>query len=605
MGFLPFTTKTDEAEAGGTFTPSSENLSVIDDGNMQYTAGGGKNSAKLTYQEASGAPIESKSPLGYSVGAVTVIFLNLSKMIGTGVFSTPSTVLDGAGSVGLALFYWVIGFFMAASMLSVYLEFTSYFPSRSGSEVVYLEQSYPRPKYFFPTVFAMQTVLFSFSSSNAVVLAEYLFKLADADTTAWKEKGVAVAAYTIATLLLTFNTKYSLWLANAIGVVKLVTLVFIGIAGLVVLGGHTPVKDPLVNFRDAFSGTSGATVYGATNALVKVMFSYAGYENACNVVNEVRNPVKTLRWSAPAALLLTAVLYILANIAYFSAASKEEILNSNVTAASLFFEKVFGTSGASRALNVLICLSALGNLLAVLIGQSRMLRECGRQGVLPFTEFWTSTRPFGTPLGPYFVKWALTVVMILAPPAGDAFNFIVDLSIYPANIFNLLLATGILITRHRRQRLNFPPSGYKAWTVSVYFAILSSLYMLVAPWYPPSTGADGGDVSFWYATYCVVGIAIIAACGAYYYLWIKILPRWGHYELRQTLISVGGDATAHKLVRVPKDRIAEWDRDHDASGRLRRRNQHQHDNGEGHGEEKGVAAEGVVVVEEVVEERGS
>lgn len=57
---------------------------------------------------------------------------------------------------------------MAFSSLSVYLEFASYFPSRSGSEVVYLEQSYPRPIYFFPTVFAMQTVLFSFSSSNAV-----------------------------------------------------------------------------------------------------------------------------------------------------------------------------------------------------------------------------------------------------------------------------------------------------------------------------------------------------------------------------------------------------------------------------------------------------
>lgn len=79
-----------------------------------------------------------------------------------------SNVLKGAGSVGLSLIYWVIGYLMASSSLSVYMEFASCFPSRSGSEVVYLEQSYPRPKYFFPTVFAMQTVLFSFSSSNAV-----------------------------------------------------------------------------------------------------------------------------------------------------------------------------------------------------------------------------------------------------------------------------------------------------------------------------------------------------------------------------------------------------------------------------------------------------
>lgn len=138
------------------------------------------------------------------------------------------------------------------------------------------------------------------------------------------------------------------------------------------------MKDPTANFRNAFSGSSKASPYGATNALVKVMFSYAGYENAFNVVNEVKNPVKTLRWSAPVSLTITAVLYILANVAYFSAATTDEILKSENTAASVFFENVFGSGGASRALNCLICLSAFGNLLAVLIGQSRMLRECGR-----------------------------------------------------------------------------------------------------------------------------------------------------------------------------------------------------------------------------------
>lgn len=164
---------------------------------------------------------------------------------------------------------------------------------------------------------------------------------------------------------------------------------------MVVLGGHTSVKDPKANFRNAFDGSDAATAYGATNALTKVWFSYAGYENAFNVVNEVRvssiqtvcngnpakqgqDPVKTLRWSAPLSLGATATLYILANIAYFSAATKEEVIESKVVAAGLFFEKVYGTGSAASALNFLICLSAFGNLLAVLIGQSRMLRECGR-----------------------------------------------------------------------------------------------------------------------------------------------------------------------------------------------------------------------------------
>jgi amino acid transporter len=110
-------------------------------------------------------------------------------------------------------------------------------------------------------------------------------------------------------------------------------------------------------------------------------------------------------------------------VAYIAAVPIAELKASKQIAASLFFEKVFGSSGAVKGLNFLIALSSFGNLLAVLIGQSRLIRECGRQGVLPFPRFWASTKPFGTPLGPYAVKWALTVLMILAPPAGDAFNF--------------------------------------------------------------------------------------------------------------------------------------------------------------------------------------
>jgi amino acid permease len=163
---LPFLPSKDNDEQGG--VREVTDTEIIDTGSLTYTHEAGENSSLPTYQEASGAPVEVKSPLGYSVGPITIIALNLSQMIGIGVFSTPSTVLQGAGSVGLAFIYWTLGYLMAFSTLAVYLEFASYFPSRSGSEVVYFEQAFPRPLYFFPTVFAMQTVILSFSSSNAV-----------------------------------------------------------------------------------------------------------------------------------------------------------------------------------------------------------------------------------------------------------------------------------------------------------------------------------------------------------------------------------------------------------------------------------------------------
>jgi hypothetical protein len=40
------------------------------------------------YQDGNGAPVEQLSPLGYHVGWAGILFLNVSQMVGTGVFST-------------------------------------------------------------------------------------------------------------------------------------------------------------------------------------------------------------------------------------------------------------------------------------------------------------------------------------------------------------------------------------------------------------------------------------------------------------------------------------------------------------------------------------
>ena len=65
------------------------------------------------------------------------------------------------------------------------------------------------------------------------------------------------------------------------------------------------------------------------------------------------------------------------------------------------------------------------------VGQARVIREVARQGLLPWPEFFASTKPFGTPFGPVLLKYLLTVLVILALPAADAFNFLLDLASYP------------------------------------------------------------------------------------------------------------------------------------------------------------------------------
>lgn len=254
-------------------------------------------------------------------------------------------------------------------------------------------------------------------------MANYLIAISGHTGTNWQIKGTALACYTLATLALVFNTKYAYWFSNGVGIVKICTLLFVIVTGFVVLGGGTSVKNPTTNFQDAWAGSSTTSAYGMTIALYRIIFSYGGYNNAFNVVNEVKNPVRSLKIYATAALTTVYILYMFANVAFFAAVPKEQLESSKLTTAALFFTTVFGDTGAVRGLNFLIALASFGNMIAVIIGLSRRIREAGRQGVLPFTKFWVSTRPFGTPLGPYAVIWALTALMIVAVPAGDAFTF--------------------------------------------------------------------------------------------------------------------------------------------------------------------------------------
>jgi amino acid transporter len=81
----------------------------------------------------------------------------------------------------------------------------------------------------------------------------------------------------------------------------------------------------------------------------------------------VKNPHRTIRIAGALAIGLVTLLYILANIAYFSGASLKEIRTSGLLVATLLVRNVYGPR-AERALAVFISLSALGNVLSTVRG---------------------------------------------------------------------------------------------------------------------------------------------------------------------------------------------------------------------------------------------
>jgi amino acid transporter len=77
------------------------------------------------------------------------------------------------------------------------------------------------------------------------------------------------------------------------------------------------VPNPGANFNNAFEGTT-TNGNDLAQALVNIVFSYTGYQNAFNVVNEIKNPIPTIRRFGFISILIVAVLYMLCNIAYFA-----------------------------------------------------------------------------------------------------------------------------------------------------------------------------------------------------------------------------------------------------------------------------------------------
>ncbi|KAJ4161956.1 hypothetical protein NW765_010045 [Fusarium oxysporum] len=440
------------------------------------------------------------------------------------------------------------------------------FLTAAGPRLYGLSKASPRPKHLFPVAFAVQSVLLSFSSSNAIVLSNYLWRIVGRDPDPWELKGVAIAAYTLAVITVTTHNRYSLWAINIVGALKVFLLLFISISGLVILGGHFGRIENLgINFRHGFQGTTSSG-YSLSQAMVNITFAFSGWQNTFSMANEIKNPIPTLKRNAIASLLIFFSLYFLCNIASFAAVPKDIFLESKELAAAVLFRTAFGSS-AESALNFCVLLSSFGNLLAVLISQSRQIREIARHGVLPWTEFWVSTKPFGTPIGPYLLKWGFTFLMIVAPPAGDAFQFVVSLKTYPGAIFHAAMGVGLLLIRRRRSRSGTPRSDFRAWWALVILYLLAQVFLLAMPWIPPEGGIYAGAVSFLWCTYMIVGIGIMATCGIYYYLWRKVLLRWGNYSIRSQVISVDDNgANTHRLLRVPNSKVSEWDAAHDDLG---------------------------------------
>ncbi|ETS73198.1 hypothetical protein PFICI_15143 [Pestalotiopsis fici W106-1] len=489
------------------------------------------------------------SVLGRNIGWTSAYILAISRVIGGGIFAVPGVVLKSVGSVGMALSLWVLGALVTACALAVSLEYGCMLP-RSGGDKVYLEFTYSRPRFLASTIVATQAILLSYSASNCIIFSQYVHWALDLEPRDLSRKLLAAALVTVVAIVHGCFYKIGIRIQNLLGWVKVGLVTFMVFAALyVVLFKRDPNQageavDATGPWNDLWDDTDWSLGTIATS-LFKIFNSYTGLDNLNYVLNEVRDPVRTLKSVSITALLSACLLYLLTNLAYVAVVPVQQIKESGQLVAALFFEQTFGKNVGKRFLPLVVALSAAGNVMVVTFALARLNQEVARQGFLPFARLLSSSKPFGAPLGGLIIHYIPTVLVIVLPPTGDVYSFILEVEGYPRQFFALLTSFGILWLRYKRPDLKRP---FRAWIAAVVFRMLLGMMLLAAPFFPPKERQEGG---IFYATYAIVGTSIIG-CGVIYWLiWTVILPRIGNYHLEEKEDTLDDGTKITFLDRVP------------------------------------------------------
>ncbi len=306
------------------------------------------------------------STLGRTISWPSAYILVISRVIGSGIFATPGVIVGAVGSVGLSLTLWFLGAIIAACGLAVSLEYGCMLP-RSGGEKVYLEFTYRKPRFLASTLIATQAILLGFTASNCIVFAEYALYAFRLEATDVLRKGLAISLLTAITIVHGCFMKTGIRIQNFLGWIKVGLVIFMILSGLFVViferNGH----------KEMSSFPSGSDLWKNSNwnwgiiatSMFKVFYSFAGLSNVTNVLNEVQNPVQTLKTVSMSALATACVLYLLVNVAYFVVVPLDEIKDGGELVAALFFERVFGQQLGKTLLPLAVALSAAGNVMVV------------------------------------------------------------------------------------------------------------------------------------------------------------------------------------------------------------------------------------------------
>lgn len=445
-------------------------------------AGAGPRSEPPSGSTVAAAAVGSEGQPHATLGLREAIAIIVGIVIGAGIFKAPSLVAMNVPSEAWLYGAWLLGGLVSLIGALCYAELATAFPS-AGGDYHFLHRAFGRHVSFLFAWARFSVITTGSIALLAFVFGDYMTQLAPlgaASPVVWAVLAIVVLTW-VNVRGVRAGTRTQSWLTS----LEVLGLVMIVVAGVVaamtgagageVAGAGAAATAAGANAAAAAPAASAPTVAAFGMAMVFVLLTYGGWNEAAYIGAELRdekrNMVRALLWS----IAIITSLYVLVNWAYLSALGLGGMAASKAVAADTLAVS-FGSTGRV-VIAAMVAIAALTSINATMIVGARTTYSLGRDwSALGVLGRWDEAR--GTPVRAMLAQGGVALALVvLGLGARGGFTTMVEYTAPVFWLFFLLSGVSLLVLRVR-EPMQPRPFRVPLYPVLPLLFISSCAYML-------------------------------------------------------------------------------------------------------------------------------
>jgi amino acid transporter len=378
-----------------------------------------------------------------SLGDATAIIVGL--IVGAGIFKTPSLVAGFSAGETMMIVWWVAGGLISIVGAMCYAELATAYPS-AGGEYHFLGRAFGRQIAFLYGWARLTVIVAGSIALFAFLFGDYFSRvvnLGEHSPALWA--GIVVIALTAVNYV---GIRAGKATQDVFTVLEVGGLVLIVVAGLF-LAPEVPAVAPAVAAEAMKPWHAGAGL-----AMIFVLFTYGGWNDAAYISAEVRERERNMARALFLSIGLVMLLYVLVNLAYLKGLGYAGMAKSDAVAADLL-GRVWGPAG-EKLISVMIAIAAITSINGSIIVGARSNYALGRDWpLLSFLGRWDEAS--GSPRNAMLVQGAIALALVIFGAIGKSgFQGLVEFSAPVFWAFFLLTGVSLFVLRAKEPRAPRP-----------------------------------------------------------------------------------------------------------------------------------------------------